>query len=305
MGALLRGRWLGPRALRSGYAPSGDGVVPFSTGLIDDIIAAGGAAPMRALYMHRLYSNYTGNICRVRRASDSVEANIGATAAGLLDTAAIAAHCGASDGFVVTWYDQSGNARDHTQATPSEQPKIYDGATGLTLTHGVALNPAPLFTRASAQSLARAGILGAASDYTAFWIGAGGTTGTQAWVSHDSLRLGSATSNKILYLSGGGTNRQFTPVTAVTTVGSYLCSFAAADLHTTIGIEQNGTNLAQASVAGVGAAVAFSGVNASVGSQSDGSPNAQQGPFVALLEWPSVLNATLKQICRDFGADNI
>ena len=31
------------------------------------------------------------------------------------------------DGFVETWYDQSGNGRDATQATAGSQPKIVDG----------------------------------------------------------------------------------------------------------------------------------------------------------------------------------
>lgn len=292
------------RQARSGNGNSGGGVVPFTTGLIDDMIAAGAAAPMRALHCNRLYSAYLGNAIRVRRASDNVEADIGFTVAGLLDTAAIAAHCGASDGFVVTWYDQSGNARNHTQATTTEQPKIYDGATATVLTYGVAQNPAPNFTRASAQSLARAGWLAGASDYTGFWGGAGGTTGAQSWMSHEPLRLGSSSANAALYLSGGGTNRIFTPVTAITTVGSYLCAFAAADVTSAMVIEQNGTSLAQASVGG-SSTVAWTTTAAAVGSQTDGSANAQNGPLLWAFDWNAVLTAPQLQLLRDWGADNI
>jgi hypothetical protein len=35
------------------------------------------------------------------------------------------------DGFVETWYDQSGNGRDATQATAGSQPKIVDGGSYL------------------------------------------------------------------------------------------------------------------------------------------------------------------------------
>ena len=34
--------------------------------------------------------------------------------------------CGVGDGFVSTWYDQSGNANNATQATTTAQPKIVD-----------------------------------------------------------------------------------------------------------------------------------------------------------------------------------
>ena len=37
------------------------------------------------------------------------------------------------DGFVETWYDQSGNGRDATQATARSQPKIVDGGALVTL----------------------------------------------------------------------------------------------------------------------------------------------------------------------------
>jgi hypothetical protein len=64
---------------------------------------------------------------RIRRASDNAELDIG-FATGWLDTAAIATHCGVSLGYVVKWYDQSGNANDMSKVTASEQPQIYDGA---------------------------------------------------------------------------------------------------------------------------------------------------------------------------------
>ena len=61
---------------------------------------------------------------RVRRSSDNAEANIGFAWNGDLDTAALLAHVGSGDGFVTTWYDQSGNARNATQATAANQPQI-------------------------------------------------------------------------------------------------------------------------------------------------------------------------------------
>lgn len=37
-----------------------------------------------------------------------------------------------NDGYVTTWYDQSGNGRNSTQSTASQQPKIVDGGTLVT-----------------------------------------------------------------------------------------------------------------------------------------------------------------------------
>jgi hypothetical protein len=62
--------------------------------------------------------------CRVRRTSDNAELNIGFTASGDLDTAALLAFVGSGNGFVVTWYDQSGNGRHAVQTDPTQPPRI-------------------------------------------------------------------------------------------------------------------------------------------------------------------------------------
>ena len=99
---------------------------PFTTGLLDDY---GGAAA--AYSLRRLSSTYTGDAIRVRRASDNAEQDIGFDIEGNLNTAALASFCSGTDGFVVKWYDQSGNSNDATQTTTASQPKIYDSATGV------------------------------------------------------------------------------------------------------------------------------------------------------------------------------
>jgi trimeric autotransporter adhesin len=72
----------------------------------------------------RLRTAYAGPLVRVRRSSDNAEADVGYGAAGWLDEASLLAHVGAGDGFVTTWYDQSGNGRDATQTTAVRQPSI-------------------------------------------------------------------------------------------------------------------------------------------------------------------------------------
>jgi hypothetical protein len=62
------------------------------------------------------------NVVRVRRSSDNTEADF--TAVQVSD-GSLAAWVGAgNNGFVQTWYDQSGNARHSTQGTNSAQPQI-------------------------------------------------------------------------------------------------------------------------------------------------------------------------------------
>ena len=100
------------------------------TGLLDTYSGAAAAYSLR-----QLRSGYTGDAVRVRRSSDNAEADIGFSN-NELDTTALAAHCGSSDGFVKTWYDQSGSANDATQTSTGSQPKIYDGTTGVVTENG-------------------------------------------------------------------------------------------------------------------------------------------------------------------------
>ena len=81
-----------------------------------------------AYSLRKLRTAYTGNAIRVRR-TDLTESNIGFTSAGNLDTTALLAFTGTGvldNGFVTTWYDQSGNANNATQTTSINQPKIVN-----------------------------------------------------------------------------------------------------------------------------------------------------------------------------------
>lgn len=71
--------------------------------------------------MRRLRSAYTGSLLRMRRSSDNAESDFGYMAAGHLDTAAIVAWL-SGIGYIVKWYDQSGNGYDATQSTAASQP---------------------------------------------------------------------------------------------------------------------------------------------------------------------------------------
>ncbi|MDH7461706.1 arabinofuranosidase catalytic domain-containing protein [Chitinophagaceae bacterium 26-R-25] len=82
------------------------------------------ATPITAYSLRLLTSSYAGNAIQVRRSSDNTTQNIGFTAAGDLDTAALKTFVGSGNGFVSIWYDQSGNGINATQSTTSNQPQI-------------------------------------------------------------------------------------------------------------------------------------------------------------------------------------
>ena len=77
-----------------------------------------------------LNSDYTGNCVTVRRASDNATTNIGFDGQDL-DIAALESFCSGTDGYVTTWYDQSGNGLDATQTTASLQPQIVSSGSVL------------------------------------------------------------------------------------------------------------------------------------------------------------------------------
>ena len=94
--------------------------------LLNDYSGAAAAYSLRLLR-----SAYTGDAIRVRRASDNTEQDIGFVA-NELDTSALTTFCSGTDGFVKTWYDQSGNGYDATQTTSANQPQIVSSGSVIT-----------------------------------------------------------------------------------------------------------------------------------------------------------------------------
>lgn len=84
-------------------------------------------APTALFSFRKLNPAYSGNCMKVRRSTDNTTLDIGFVG-GVLDTAALLAFVGAGNGFVHTWYDQSGNGNNVTQTTASAaQPRIVSG----------------------------------------------------------------------------------------------------------------------------------------------------------------------------------
>jgi hypothetical protein len=81
-----------------------------------------------AYSLRKLKATYTGNAIRVRR-TNLDEINIGFDGLGNLDTTALLAFTGTGaldNGFITTWYDQSGNSQNAVQTTAINQPQIVN-----------------------------------------------------------------------------------------------------------------------------------------------------------------------------------
>lgn len=81
-----------------------------------------------AYSLRKLRTAYSGAAIRVRRSSDNTETDIGFVN-NVLDTTTLLTFIGSNSGFISNWYDQSGNAKNATQATMALQPIIVNSGT--------------------------------------------------------------------------------------------------------------------------------------------------------------------------------
>jgi hypothetical protein len=123
-----------------------------------DKVGTMSANPAAAFSLRQLSSGYSGNAIQVRRSSDNTLMDIGFTSAGDLDTAALKTFVGSGNGYISTWYDQSGQKRNKTQSSFSLQPLIINAGT----LYRQAGKPVIYF-----PLVAGSGLAGAAPDYLA------------------------------------------------------------------------------------------------------------------------------------------
>jgi len=120
--------YLGTNAVQKVYLGTNEVWSAF-TGLLDTYTGAAAAYSLRLLR-----TAYTGSAIRVRRSSDNAEQNIGFVN-NELDTSSLLSFVGTGgtdNGFVKTWYDQSGNGYDATQTTLANQPQIVSSGSVIT-----------------------------------------------------------------------------------------------------------------------------------------------------------------------------
>jgi hypothetical protein len=186
--------------------------VQASTLLLDTYTGATVAYSLR-----KLRSDYSGSCIRVRRSSDNTEQNIGFVGNDL-DTSTLLTFCGAGNGFITTWYDQSANANNSTQATAANQAQIVASGVVITdpntskvtstwtsdrYTFGTSISPftryysSTVFNRVATSNviatIGNSANLGGANGQTPFlWLGAANNTMrsyTPSTVVHDTSAL--------------------------------------------------------------------------------------------------------------------
>jgi hypothetical protein len=145
------------------------GQLPINLGLIGsqevidvDFLLDSFPSAAAAYSLRKLRSAYTGSAIRVRRASDNTELDIGFVL-NQLDTSALTTFCSGTNGFVKTWYDQSGNARDATQTTAANQPQIV--SSGSVILEGIK----PTFTFDNTDGFVLSNEINL-SDFTILWV---------------------------------------------------------------------------------------------------------------------------------------
>jgi len=133
------------------------GIEPAQPLLLDTYSSAAVAFSLR-----KLRTDYSGNAIRVRRSSDNTEQDFGFVN-GNLDTSSLLTFCGVGNGFVTTWYDQSGNTNNAVQTTAFNQPQIVSSGAMITTNgkNSILFNSTKLMLLASSITVE-------ASSYTSF-----------------------------------------------------------------------------------------------------------------------------------------
>ena len=184
----------------SGITPA-----PSSSYLLDTY---GGAAA--AYSLRKLSTSYSGSAIRVRRSSDNTEQNIGFDGSGNLDTTALTTFVGGGNGFVVTWYDQSGNGKNAVQTTAANQPRIVNSGVVETISSSPAVNMLSLPPMSTLSTTYKNAVIVAKADTLNVinYVIASGSDGLFYHGFYGGVTgLGGFDGSSIRSLTGGDTNR--------------------------------------------------------------------------------------------------
>jgi hypothetical protein len=161
-----------------------------------------------AVSTRKLRSAYAGSALRIRRDSDTTQTDVGFDDNGDINVSTINTFCSGTGCAVVTWYDQSGNARN-LLADPSSAPKIYLSGSATTINNKVS----PYF---NGGNFIGVGGLSPGSVSLASWFNLGYRTGG----SNPAYIIGMDPGNKIELANTLGI------VDAGATVGSFGTAFS-------------------------------------------------------------------------------
>jgi hypothetical protein len=197
-----------------------------------------------AYSVRKLRNSYTGNSIRVRRSSDNTEQDIGFVS-GNLDTASLLTFVGTGgtdNGFIRTWYDQSGNGNHATQTTNASQPQIVASGAILTLTGTGSAKPILRF------------------DGTNDWMDLTSTITSSVFTSTYPMKRTDGTSTGAWFAGTG-----ILPITAILTSGggAFIGNDPNVRRNTTYTNNTNYLLLSGAKPTGVGGVIQVNGVDVS------------------------------------------
>jgi hypothetical protein len=220
---------------------------------VNFFVGAASAGLWGSYGLSKIEGAYAGSAIRVRESGGGTEADIGFSGSAL-DTAALATHCGANDGFITKWYDQSGRGHDLAQATAAAQPQLVKAGTylGEALFDGV---DDELTTAASSTGSVvgltvhlagrvRRPAVGAANAFSTLWAMVGG-------LSLSPVRILSAPDTYRANMARSAGNISFDEAhTPTRTVLSAVLDSAAGTLATQLLQYRNGTALSSTATTG-------------------------------------------------------
>jgi len=221
-----------------------DDTPSFDSSLLLDTYSSAEAA----YSVRKLSSTYSGPCMKVRK-DDGVDTgtDIGFDADGNLNIAAIAAHCGTDNGYIVTWYDQSGNGNDAT--TTASQPQIYDGTSVITENGKAAIE----FTGTSQSMLV--GLTNSNGSLSIFSCGYFSMNNTWVFTADDNIASPDGIPITLDYVSGGR-------------IGAYRSGYTS-QLITGVGAGQH--LVSNIYISGTGSTLAHNGTAASQDTTTQGT----------------------------------
>jgi hypothetical protein len=161
-----------------------------------------------AYSLRKLRTAYTGSAIQVRRSSDNTTQDIGFVN-NVLDTSSLTTFCGSGNGFITTWYDQSGNAYNATQSTASQQPQIVSSGSV------ILENSKPTLQFDGSNDWLINATINISQPITRFSIAKSTNTGTGALVD-------SNTTNRFILYKGGGLDQNGNFVASYNNTGNAL-----------------------------------------------------------------------------------
>jgi hypothetical protein len=234
------------------YTSRGVVVVSTDTLLLDSFPNAAAAYSLR-----KLRSAYTGNAIRVRRSSNNNEQDIGFVD-NFLDTTSLKTFCSGTNCFVTTWYDQGDSARNATNATAAQQPRIVNAGTLERKDNSVhVVFNRDLVQRLSANSLA-ASFAGTNKPFSAFGVPNKASTNTighifnfarsgQTYGRIELLRMNNDSYLNIVFVNDAGTISQITSNPTTYSAGTRLL-FSTFSTGTAQTIYKDGTSVGTATI---------------------------------------------------------